>query len=117
MIPVDAVTTTRTSTQRRGGDVWDLSLARGRDAPTTYSLTLSELRRMVLRAELQIEANASAVKLAVHDQVPPPDSEDPPTDPPWADIVTPARDAQKATQEALDDLRYLIAVLVGGGES
>ncbi len=117
MIPIDAESATRTTTQRRGEDVWDLSLTRGRETPITYSLTLSELRRTVLRAELQLERNDNAIRLAKHDQVPPPPEEDPPTDPPWSDIVTPAEEAHKATLATLADLNYLVSVLVGGGVS
>ena len=116
MIKLDEFSATRTEVQRGGRDVWTITITRANGTQVSRSMTITELRKRTLRQSTVHTQRLADLALAKIDQEPPPPAEDPPTDPPWEDIVTPAQDAVDTAARKVDDLAFLLDLLERGGE-
>ena len=110
---LESVSATRTVEQRRGRNVWDLTLIRGADT-ATRSITIHELREKIIEEGLRRLVRLAELELARATETPPPPLEEP--DPDWVDIVAIAQAEVDSVDALVEDLNYLLGVLERAGE-
>ncbi len=106
-----AVSATRTVDKRRELSVWDIALTRGTKTDNR-SATVHELREEIRGEAIRRKVFVSEKELAVFDFVP---NTDPP-DPGYVDQVDLAQGKIDDLDALVEDLEFLLDVLVQGGE-